>query len=70
MNWIIQKEEVEVLVAQETNTYYYIIYNIDIVEVVYIDYNIVKKIYDILLKDKLITKEEYNKLIDKLHREC
>lgn len=35
-----------------------------------IDYKIVKKIYEILLKDKLITEEEYNKLIDKLHREC
>lgn len=35
-----------------------------------INYNIIKNIYEILLKDKLITKEEYDKLIDKLHREC
>lgn len=32
-------------------------------------YNIVKKIYEILLKDKLITKSEYDKLIDKLRKE-
>lgn len=35
-----------------------------------INYNIVKKIYEILLKDELITKEEFEKLMDKLRREC
>lgn len=35
-----------------------------------IEYNIVKKIYEILLKDKLISEEEYEKLMDKLRREC
>lgn len=32
-------------------------------------YNIIKKIYEILLKDKLIMESEYNKLIDKLRKE-
>lgn len=38
--------------------------------VVKIRYDIVKKIYEILLKDKLITEEEYDKLLDKLRRDA
>ena len=33
------------------------------------NYNIVKKMYEILLKDNLITKIEYEKLLDKLRRD-
>lgn len=34
-----------------------------------INYNIIKKIYDILLEDGLITIKEYEKSIDKLHKD-